>query len=123
MQLPKYNKRKHRRLRLKVCYEPGCGKEFMGHPIAKYCEFHQDVKNRKRKIRVYEDVDVKNQTYKHNFHEVTNIEFRCQLPGCNKSFLVRVYPKQYTYTKFCEEHRSEYKRINFTRIHNLHKNS
>ena len=33
MQLPKYKKKK--RIKLKVCQEPGCGREFWGHPIAK----------------------------------------------------------------------------------------
>ena len=115
MQLPKYNPKNHRKNKLKVCHEPGCGKEFWGHPIAKYCEIHQDIKLRKRKRRIYEEVDVKNQIYNHKFHEVIEIQFNCQLPGCNKPFKVKVYPKQYVYSKFCEEHRSEYKRINFIR--------
>ena len=44
MQLPKYKKKK--RIKLKVCQEPGCGREFWGHPIAKYCELHRDIKQR-----------------------------------------------------------------------------
>ena len=46
MQLPKYKKKK--RIKLKVCQEPGCGREFWGHPIAKYCELHRDIKEEGR---------------------------------------------------------------------------
>ena len=44
MQLPKYKKKK--RIKLKICQGPGCGREFWGHPIAKYCELHRDIKQR-----------------------------------------------------------------------------
>ena len=44
MQLPKYKKKK--RIKLKICQEPGCAREFWGHPIAKYCELHRDIKQR-----------------------------------------------------------------------------
>jgi hypothetical protein len=117
MQLPKYNKKiqDRKRKRIKICQEPGCGKEYVGHVISKYCELHSNIKNRKRKRRIFEDVGIKNQVYKHKFSEVTNIVFTCQLKGCNRPFSVKVYPKQYIYSKFCEEHRSEYKRINFMR--------
>ena len=46
MQLPKYKKKK--RIKLKICQEPGCGREFWGHPIAKYCELHRDIKQRQK---------------------------------------------------------------------------
>jgi len=119
MQLPKYSPASMgRRLKTKYCQEPGCGKEYIGHPISKYCEIHRNIKTRKRKRRTYEDVAVKNQTFVHKFTEVTNVEFVCQLPGCNRHFTVKTYPKQTTYPKFCEEHRSEFKRINFMRRKN-----
>ena len=83
MQLPKYKKKK--RIKLKVCQEPGCGREFWGHPIAKYCELHRDIK-------------------------------KCCLEGCNELFTIRVFPKQYIYPRFCEEHRNDFKRANYLRI-------
>ncbi len=113
MQLPKYKKKK--REKLKICQEPGCGKEFWGHPIAKYCELHRDIRFRTRRRRVYENVDVKNQVFTHKFHEVTDIEFTCQLPGCGRRYKISVFPKQYVYPKFCEEHRNEFKRESFER--------
>lgn len=108
MQLPKYKKKNRRKL--KICQEPGCGREFWGHPIAKYCELHRDLKTRKRARRVYENVDVKNQIFKHNFSESSDIEFTCQLEGCSNKFFLKVFPKQFVYPKYCPEHRNEYKR-------------
>ncbi len=113
MQLPKYKKKK--REKLKICQEPGCGREFWGHPIAKYCELHRDIRSRKRKKRVYEKVDVKNQIFTHKFYEVTDVEFTCQLPGCNQKYVIRVFPKQHIYPKYCPEHRNEFKRDSFLR--------
>lgn len=114
MQLPKYKKK--RREKLKICQEPGCGKEFWGHPIAKYCELHRDIRFRQRRKRVYESVDVRNQVFNHKFHEVTDVEFACQVPGCNRRYIIHVFPKQYVYPKYCEEHRNEFKRESFIRV-------
>ncbi len=111
MQLPKYKKKK--RLKHKVCQEPGCGREFIGHPIAKYCELHRNISNRTRKVKTYEAVDVKNFIFKHAFTEVTTIEFPCRLPKCNQKYAVKLFPKQYIYPKFCLEHRNEFKREKF----------
>jgi hypothetical protein len=110
MQLPKYQKKK--RIKLKVCHEPGCGKEFLGHPIAKYCPLHKDIKNRARKIKEVEPVDFRNIIFKHTFSEVTEVQFSCQVPDCTELYSVKIYPKQYIYPKFCEKHRNEFKRHN-----------
>jgi hypothetical protein len=96
-----------------VCLEPGCGKEFIGHPIAKYCEFHRDISKRTRKVKEYEAVDVKNFIFKHGFTEVTNLELICQLNGCPNKYHVRIFPKQIVYPKFCEKHRTDYQRETF----------
>ena len=83
MQLPKYRKDKNRRKKkIKTCKE--CGKEYWGHPISKYCEVHRIASLRKRKKREYENPNIKNQTFKHLFHETTDVEFPCQVPGCGK---------------------------------------
>ena len=108
MQLPRYKKKK--RVKLKICQEPGCGKEFLGHPIAKYCELHRNIANRTRKIKEYEAVDLKNFVFKHNFTEVTDVELTCHLDGCDSKYTVKIFPKQYVYPKFCETHRNDYKR-------------
>jgi hypothetical protein len=114
MQLPKYKKKK--REKLKICQEPGCGKEFIGHPIAKYCPDHRNISNRTRKVKIYESVDVKNFVFSHNFTDVTEIERACSLPGCNRRYILKIYPKQKIYPKFCEEHRNDFKRKLFNKI-------
>ena len=58
MQLPKYKKKK--RIKLKICQEPGCGREFWGHPIAKYCELHRDIKLRQKQKKNVESIESKN---------------------------------------------------------------
>lgn len=117
MQLPAYQKKE--RLKLKVCQESGCHKEFWGHPIAKYCPVHQDISMRKRARRVYEDVRVKNQIFEHKANDTVDCEFICKLEGCNNPFRVKVYPKQFVYPKYCEEHRNEFKREAFLRNRRL----
>ncbi len=115
MQLPKYKKKK--RIKLKVCQYPQCGREFWGHPIAKYCELHRDIKNRaKYQKKEFERVDVKNMVFKHNYMEVLELEFLCSLDGCDKNYRIRVFPKQYVYPRFCDEHRNDFRRNNFVRL-------
>lgn len=107
MQLPQYKKSNRSSKKLKICKE--CGVEYWGHVISKYCEVHMDPKNRKRaRRRVY--VDVNNQVFNHSFREVTEVIFHCDLETCKKPFKIRVFPKQFVYPKYCEEHRNDFKR-------------
>ena len=114
MQLPKYKKLK--RIKLKICQEPSCGIEFWGHPIAKYCKQHMDIRNRVRRRRKYENPDIKNQVFKHKFYNTADVEFTCHLKGCKTKFMVKIFPKQYIYPKYCPEHRTEHRRIFFARM-------
>ncbi len=114
MQLPKYKKKK--RIKLKVCQEPGCGREFWGHPIAKYCELHRDIKQRAKHKKEFERVEVKNMVFTHNYTEVIDLEFRCCLPGCESRYYVKVFPKQFVYPRYCMEHRNDFRRANFIRM-------
>jgi hypothetical protein len=114
MQLP-INARKQKQ-KVKICQEPGCGLEFLGLSMSKYCEVHRNSQKRKRIKKVYENVAIKNQSFDHNFNEVTNVEFTCQISGCNRKYIVKVFPKQSVYPKYCEDHRNEFKRNNFIRL-------
>lgn len=110
-QLPKYKKIIYRRP--KVCQEPGCNKQFFGHPVAKYCEKHRDIKNRqktakKEKVDSGADNMIINHDLKSGYEERI---FNCSLYGCPNSFIIRILPKQYVYPKYCEEHRNEYRRM------------
>lgn len=111
MQLPKYKKKK--RIKLKICQY--CGKEFWGHPIAKYCELHRDVKQREKTKKSPEPGDSNNKTYSHDLIEVVEETWLCELDGCGKTYVVKVFPKQYVYPRFCEEHRNEFRRRNYVR--------
>lgn len=115
MQLPKYKKKK--RIKLKVCQYPGCGKEFWGHPIAKYCEEHRDIKNR-AKFQKKDTVSIKenNMIIKHNYTEVVETKILCSLDGCDHTYGIKIFPKQYVYPRFCEFHRNAHKRAHFIRI-------
>lgn len=114
MQLPKYKKKK--RIKLKVCQEPGCGKEFWGHPIAKYCDDHRDIKQRQKQKKDIENIESKNIIFRHNYTEVMDLPFKCCLDGCDFDFTIKVFPKQFVYPRFCMEHRNDFKRANFIRI-------
>jgi hypothetical protein len=111
VQLPKYKKKK--RIKLKICQY--CGKEFWGHPIAKYCELHRDVKQREKTKKSPEPGDSNNKTYQHDFIEVVEENWICELDGCGKDYVVKIFPKQFVYPRFCEEHRNEFRRRNWIR--------
>jgi len=111
VQLPKYKKKK--RIKLKICQY--CGKEFWGHPIAKYCELHRDVKQREKTKKSPEPGDSNNKTYQHEFIEVVEESWVCELDGCGVNYTVKIFPKQFVYPRFCEEHRNEFRRRNWLR--------
>lgn len=115
MQLPKYKKKK--RIKLKICQE--CGKEFWGHPIAKYCEQHRDIKQRQKQKKNVESVEARNMVFRHNYTEVLELPFKCCLEGCNDVFWVKVFPKQFVYPRFCMAHRNDFKRANFERMQRM----
>lgn len=114
MQLPKYKKKK--RIKLKVCQEPGCGREFWGHPIAKYCELHRDIKQRQKQKKEFDSIESKNMLFRHGYSDVIEVMFQCCLEGCNNYFAIKVFPKQFLYPRFCLEHRNDFKRANFLRL-------
>ena len=114
MQLPKYKKKK--RIKLKVCQEPGCGREFWGHPIAKYCELHRDIKQRQKQKKEFDSIESKNMLFRHAYTDVVEIKFQCCLPGCKSEFAIKVFPKQFLYPRFCLDHRNDFKRANFLRL-------
>jgi len=109
MQLPK--SRRRQKLREKKCQYPGCGKIFFGIHISKYCPEHRQDRYRIRKRAKAEDVNIKNQTFRHSFTEVSTMVMDCALDGCEHQFEVKIYPRQYIYPKYCPEHRNEFKRI------------
>jgi hypothetical protein len=122
MQLPQGDRSRWRRIvakkKQKICQEPGCGKEFYGRPIAKYCPFHQVPSRRQRVKKVLPCYDG-SQILPANLHARQSSEslvLRCQLPGCGKEFGIIHIANQGIYPKYCEDHRSEYRREFFLRM-------
>jgi len=114
MQLPRYKKKK-KKLKLKVCQEPGCGKEYFGHVISKYCDEHRDIAKRVRRRKKGLEFEGINREFRHGYKETTIAEFTCTLEGCNDKYEVILFPKQFVYPAFCVEHRSHFKRELFAR--------
>ncbi len=56
-----------------------------------------------------------NQIILHNFSQAIERQCECQLPGCRKSFPMTLIPNQVLYPKFCEDHRTDFRRENFLR--------
>ncbi len=56
-----------------------------------------------------------NQIFLHNYTEAHKRECECGLIGCAQSFELTLIPNQVLYPKYCEQHRSEYRRGNFLR--------
>ena len=114
MQLPRYKKRL--RLKHKVCREPGCGREYWGHTTSKYCEHHSDQKNRVRRRRPKTDPGVVNYIHNPIIREPIDMVRTCSLEGCYNTYQFRVIPHVTVYPRFCDAHRSEFRRINFLRL-------
>jgi len=101
----------------KTCKFPGCNNKFVGVGSRKFCDEHKDPKLRAtkidnsakkaEKIRLAADWDLSNQIIKHNFLEGTETIQTCP---CGKKFKVILFPNQYVYPKYCEEHRNPYRR-------------
>ena len=113
MQLPKYQKKE--RVKLKVCHEPECGREYWGHPISKYCEQHREIRNRTKRKRLGPQYSGQNIEINHSSHDVLDMHLTCSLEGCGKQYIAKLFPKQTTYPMYCEEHRNEFRRAFFTR--------
>jgi len=95
------------------CKFPGCDKtiETNGY-AAKFCKEHKKVKYREIKEKV---VDNNNQVIEHNYKITTKMMIKCQLEGCNNEFEITISPRTFIFPKFCENHRSEYKRKMFNK--------
>jgi hypothetical protein len=95
----------------RLCQYPGCDKEFFTQsPIQKYCDVHTKPEMRHRIKPKMDDISLENRIIKHDYHQVTSMQLICQLEGCGKQYRVPIYPRQFVYPRFCEEHRNEYKR-------------
>ena len=90
-----------------------CGAEYYGLSYSKFCKpcgalkLSRNARNR----HPYEGV---NQHFEHDFHSVQHVQFFCDL--CGDPFDVSVWPKQFVYPRYCEEHRSEFKRQEYERV-------
>ena len=78
MKLPIYQSGR-RRIKLKKCQEPGCEREFWGHPIRKYCDLHSDIKARQKPKKVVDSFEMRNMCFKHNYSETQTVHFKCGL--------------------------------------------
>ena len=70
---------------------------------------------RKPQSNLIDRVTRHNQIILHNFTQSVEKTVGCQLMGCCQSFSLTIIPNQVLYPKFCEEHRSEFRRGNFLR--------
>ena len=110
MLIPKIPK-KQQPVKRKCLYQ-GCGVEFEGSRTSKYCQLHRNPQNRKKEIKIVEDVSLKNQILQHEHKTVQTIMLKCALDGCGNEFEVKLFPRQYVYPKFCPEHRNDQRRQN-----------
>jgi hypothetical protein len=65
--------------------------------------------------RLIERVTRHNQIIAHNYRASTERACECQLLGCARTFTLTLIPNQVLYPKYCENHRSEFRRENFLR--------
>ena len=113
MNIPK-NKR-HQKKKELTCQYPGCGSIFFGIAVSKYCLEHRQEKYRIRKPRELRPIEEENQIILHSFSIATEQIMTCDLEGCHQSYSITLLPKQKVYTKFCSDHRNEFRRGQFTK--------
>ncbi|GEM_PF-1475911 len=70
---------------------------------------------RKPQSNLIDRVTLHNQIILHNFKQSVERSVGCQLIGCCHNFPLTIIPNQILYPKYCEEHRSEFRRRNFLR--------
>jgi hypothetical protein len=118
IQIPKGGIRTEQ-LKRKLCQFPGCTDYYMGTGFSKYCGEHRKKQYRKEinKSRLKIETESANQTIKHNYERPQDINYNCEL--CGESFIITLYPGVTIYPKFCQEHRSEYKRLFYKAMHNI----
>jgi hypothetical protein len=102
----------------KPCEYPECGRTFIGTPQMRYCPLHSSVKN--RHLLSLLRSTAKNTPENYNQHITCNspgpveLVFRCALRGCMEEFAVTVTRDTKIYPRFCEQHRTEYRRTHFS---------
>lgn len=62
-----------------------------------------------------ERVTLHNQILVHNYKHAVERVCECQLLGCTQSFAITLVPNQALYPKYCEAHRTEFRRKDFLR--------
>ena len=109
IELPRLGSIKKEALKPKICQYPDCGASYMGTGFSKFCLEHRKPEYKKTKPEEVVD-DRNNQIYTHNLKEAQFVTFTCV---CGKPFEVLVFPNTYVVSKYCEEHRNEFRRENF----------
>ena len=90
-----------------------CNKEFNGPRHQRYCSEHANPSTRHR-VRIYKtDPCIFNQIIEHKSINSSCIMQKCQLEGCHNEFKLTLLPHTYVYPKYCESHRTEYRRKYF----------
>ena len=69
----------------------------------------------KPRSNLIERVTRHNQIFLHNYRQAVDRACGCQLLGCRQEFTITLIPGQVLYPKYCDEHRSEYRRGHFLR--------
>ena len=102
----------------KKCLYEGCKESYIGNLISKYCPEHRKQMYRKiidkdkirEKKEIKESKESANQRIQHTYKSATVVKGMCQLAGCSEEFDLLILPNVFIYPKFCEGHRSEFKR-------------
>ncbi len=102
----------------RTCSHPGCTARFQGDILAEYCAEHRSRQARALRDAVF-PVQLPTADNMHflsdrgHLYEQTAL---CRLPGCGAAYRFVVYPDQTIYPGYCESHRSEFRRQQFTRM-------
>ena len=107
----------------KYCQHEGCNREFIGHPVSRYCNIHntiefRDIRHLKQihlKRKMDKDAQVENNIVIKGLENGTTIDFTCGLDGCNRKYRRKTGKAQdfNTFPRFCSKHRNEFQRKMF----------
>lgn len=65
--------------------------------------------------QLLERVTLHNQILVHNFKHAVERACECRLIGCAQTFPITLIPNQALYPKYCQDHRTEFRRKEFLR--------
>ncbi len=108
------------RKEIRSCNHPACKKRFEGSPTSLYCTDHRTRKSRAERFvpKVLPKPEAFNLVIEPSSIQPVQKTMACSLPQCGRNYTFTIYQDHNIYPRYCDLHRTEYKRVHFQRMLN-----